>query len=71
MTIMKRENFKYSMRYILESIMRCFCLRNLSTVRKDPRANKHFKFDKAKTKLNNELDAVKILKSLRQLKLLT
>jgi hypothetical protein len=51
-------------------MIRCFCIRNISDDRRDKYFKKHFLFKKAKEKFMNELDAVRIVKTLRKFKML-
>jgi hypothetical protein len=51
-------------------MIRCFCIRNISDDRRDKSFKKHFLFEKAKEKFMNELDAVRIVKTLRKFKML-
>ena len=50
--------------------MRCFCLRDTEDNRKDPSIKKHFLFEKAEEKFKNELDVVRIVRTLRKFKML-
>jgi hypothetical protein len=51
-------------------MIRCFCIRNINDDRRDKSFKKHFLFEKAKEKFMNELDAVRIVKTLRKFKML-
>ena len=56
---------------ILEYAIRCICVRDISDDgrRRSKSYKKHFLFEKAEEKFMNELDAVRIVKSLRKFKM--
>ena len=64
-----RARFKYAMSDIFEYAIRCLCLRDSGDNRRDKSFKKHFLFEKAEEKFMNELDAVRIVKSLRKFKM--
>lgn len=53
---------------IVSFFCRCLCLRDLASRRRDPAFKDHFLFFKAETKFRNELDVVRIVKTLRRYK---
>ena len=72
LNIINRKRFKYSISDILTYIMKCLCIKNINKNRRIKNKNKqHFLFEKGEEKLLEELDVVTILKSIRQIKLLT
>ena len=54
---------------IIDYMLKCICLRNTRKNRQS--LKRHFMFEKGKHKLLEELDVVTILKSIRQVKLMT
>ena len=67
---LNRSRFNYSFMNILEYMIRCFCIRDLGDNRRSKSFKKHFLFEKAEEKFMNELDAVRIVKTLRKFKML-
>ncbi len=67
---MNRARFKYTFMNILEYCIRCFCIRDIGDNRRSKSFKKHFLFEKAEEKFMNELDAVRIVKTLRKFKML-
>jgi stalled ribosome alternative rescue factor ArfA len=66
---LNRARFKYSLEDIMESVMRCVCLRDLGDLRREKEYKKHFLFEKAEEKFMQELDVVRIVKTLRKFKM--
>lgn len=69
--IINRERFNYSGKMILAYIFKCMCLMRKKTMRDNPKTKHHFLFERAQEKLDQELDVITLLKSLRKLKLMT
>lgn len=65
LNIINRIRFIYTLKDILSYFIRCICLR------KGHSYKKHKTFNKGEKKLAEELDVVSILRSMRQIKLLT
>ncbi len=68
---LNRKRFNYSAKQIKEYFCRCMCLRDIGKMKSDKNLEPHYIFAKAETKLKNELDVVRIVKSMRKLKALT
>ena len=68
---LNRSRFNYTLSDILEYIFRCVCLRGVSDNRRRRLYKKHFLFEKAEEKFMNELDVVRIVRSLRKFKMLS
>ena len=66
---LNRSRFNYSLKDIVSYIVSFLCLRRLSMQKRDPHLKKHFLFKKAGEKFANELDAVRIVKTLRKFKM--
>lgn len=66
---LNRARFKYSMNDIYDYVFKCFCLRGTSDHRRERNYKKHFLFEKAEDKFMNELDVVRIVKTLRKFKM--
>jgi len=49
--------------------MRCLCIRDLGDHRRDKNFKRHFLFEKAEEKFMQELDVVRIVKTLRKFKM--
>ena len=54
---------------IIEYSIRCLCLRDAGDNRRDKSFKKHFLFEKAEEKFMQELDVVRIVKTLRKFKM--
>lgn len=67
---LNRARFSYTISNILEYTFRCFCLRSVDDNRREKSFKKHFLFNKAEDKFMNELDVVRIVKTLRKFKML-
>lgn len=65
-----RKRFKYTISNILLYVLTCVCLRNKNRNRKDPRIKPHFLLAKAEDKFMNDLDAIRIVRTLRKFKML-
>jgi len=66
---LNRSRFKYTLWDIFEYMVRCFCIRDLGDDRSSKSFKKHFLFEKAEEKFMNELDVVRIVKTLRKFKM--
>ena len=67
---LNRKRFVYRVKNILRYFMRCLCIRGVNKKSEDIDVKKHALFKKAEEKFNQELDVVRILKSLRKFKML-
>lgn len=67
--ISKRKRLKYGYRDLVSYVLCCVICRRKKSLKK--RLKKHVLVEKGRKKLAKELDAVTIVKSIRQLKLLT
>ncbi len=66
---LNRSRFRYSIWDILEYAIRCICIRDIGDDRRSKSYKKHFLFEKAEEKFMNELDVVRIVKTLRKFKM--
>ena len=66
---LNRSRFIYSLCDILTYVLRCLCFRDLSSLRRNNKYKKHYLFEKAEEKFNDELDIVRIVKSLHKFKM--
>jgi hypothetical protein len=66
---LNRARFKYSLEDIFEYTCRCLCLRDVGDNRREKSFKKHFLFEKAEEKFMQELDVVRIVKTLRKFKM--
>ncbi|CDW91220.1 UNKNOWN [Stylonychia lemnae] len=67
---LNRSRFSYTIQDIIHYIMKCMCLRNIEENRRRKLYKRHFLFDKAQEKFGQELDAIRIVKTLRKFKML-
>ncbi|CDW71429.1 UNKNOWN [Stylonychia lemnae] len=67
---LNRERFSYAVKDIIHYILKCMCFRNIEENRKRKIYKKHFLFEKAEEKFMQELDAIRIVKTLRKFKML-
>jgi hypothetical protein len=67
---LNRSRLDYTVADIWTYIMRCLCYRDTGDLRRERTYKKHFLFEKAEEKFNNELDVVRIVKTLRKFKML-
>ena len=65
-----RKRFKYSVSQILLYVLTCVCIRCKHNNRRNPNLKPHFMFSKAEDKFMNELDAIRIVRTLRKFKML-
>jgi hypothetical protein len=63
--LISRRRFSYNWRDVFTYVLRCLCIRKTHT------RDHHFLYQKGEKKLSKELDVISLLKSLRQIKLLT
>lgn len=68
---LNRIRFRYTFGDRFDYCFSCLCCRNLSEDKRSYDVKKHYLFEKARRKLESELDIVKLVKSLRKLKTLT
>jgi hypothetical protein len=76
--MINRRRYRYTGSDILEYLFKCLCLRNLKLKKFEGskeewhfKYKKHFQFQEGEEKLNNELDVITLLKSMRRVKLLS
>jgi hypothetical protein len=68
---MLRKRFHYGYREACQYILRCLYLRNPRRLRTNNLLKKQFYYHKAEKKLERELDVVKLIRSIRKLRLLS
>lgn len=68
--MVNRQRFKYTSLQILLYLLTCICLRRPSKNRRRSSIKPHFLLGKAEEKFMHELDAIRIVKTLRKFKLL-
>lgn len=68
LNLISRKRFVYTVRDMFAYLFRCLCLRKKS---KQPYMSHHNMFAKGETKLMSELNVISLLRSMRQIKLLT
>jgi len=68
---LNRSRFLYSPRDIFVYAIKCLCLRDTGENRREKNTKKHHLFEKAEEKFMNELDVVRIVRSLRKFKMLS
>lgn len=71
LALISRKRFNYSFKTIMKYLFNCICLRNIDKRKHENKYKKHFLYNKGEKKLNNELDVVTLVKSNRNLRLLT
>ena len=69
LNIINRKRMKYGTRDMINYMCKCICLRNVRKSKKS--LKKEFIYAKAQNRLLGELDVITLLKSIRQVKLLT
>ena len=67
---LNRARLKYTIGDIFGHCLRCLCIRSIEDRRREASFKKHFLFAKAEEKFMVELDAVRIVKTLRRFKML-
>ena len=67
---LNRARFRYTILDILEYMVKCLCIRDIGDDRRSKSYKKHFLFEKAEEKFMNELDVVRIVRTLRKFKML-
>ena len=65
---LNRIRFKYTLKDRFDYCINCFCCRSPRDEKRDSSSKKHYLFEKAELKLNNELDVVRLIKTLRKVK---
>ena len=66
---LNRARFAYTFWDIIEYMLRCLCIRDTGDDRRTKGIKKHYLFEKAEEKFMNELDVVRIVKTLRKFKM--
>ena len=64
-----RSRFSYSLYDMFEYLLLCLCIRSARRNKRMPSVKKHFLFKKSEEKFANELDVVKIVRTLRKFKM--
>ena len=67
---LNRTRFKYHLTNIMDYVVKCLCIRNVDKNRNKKQFKPHFLFAKAEDKFMQELDVVRIVKTLRKFKML-
>lgn len=67
---LNRARLNYTVSDILMYALRCICCRDIGDYRNEKAYKKHFLYEKAEEKFQNELDVVRIVKTLRKFKML-
>jgi hypothetical protein len=72
-SMITRKRFLYTFKDMVLYVIRCFCIRDLQSARKkNPKAaRKHIYLAKAEDKLTHELDIMTLIKSVRNLRLIS
>jgi hypothetical protein len=65
-----RSRFKYTLGDVFHYLLKCLCIRSVADNKQDPDVKRHFLFEKASGKFMNELDIVRIVRTLRKFKML-
>ncbi|CDW84258.1 UNKNOWN [Stylonychia lemnae] len=68
--LINRRRFRYTSKDILTYLFQCLCLRKTRTLRENNVYKNHYLFMKAQDKLDQELDVITLLRSLRKLRLM-
>mmetsp|Transcript_3313 Transcript_3313/g.3290 ORF Transcript_3313/g.3290 Transcript_3313/m.3290 type:complete len:96 (+) Transcript_3313:784-1071(+) len=71
MAIIQRKRFHYKVSEIIDYLKKFLCFRNVYSMKTRPEIKKHFYFEKAEKKLCKELDVINLLKSIRNMKLMS
>ena len=66
---LNRRRFDYTPSMLFTYFMKCFCLRNVKKFKYLKDYSDHYLFEKAEQKFRNELDVVRIVKTLRRYKM--
>ena len=66
--LLNRKRFNYNVKKIKQYFLGCMCIRDINKMKHLKGKESHFLFKKAESKLKNELDVVRIVKNMRQLK---
>ena len=67
---LNRARFDYTLSNICDYVTRCLCFKSLDDLRRMKQVKRHYLFEKAEGKFMNELDVVRIVKTLRKFKML-
>ena len=65
---LNRIRFRYTLKDRFDYCINCFCCRSARDEKRDSSSKKHYLFEKAELKLHNELDVVRLIKTLRKVK---
>eukprot|EP00347_Sterkiella_histriomuscorum_P017701 403348330 len=69
LSFLSRMRFNYTLKLIFDYVTRCMCFRNLSRQRNKQYYKKHYLYQKGEDKMNQELDVIQLVKTLRKFKL--
>ena len=69
-SIMNRQQFKYSKRDLANYFFHCICCKSLKTLRKTQEYRQHFRLLQGEEKFLRELDVVKLLKAVRDVRVM-
>jgi hypothetical protein len=67
---LNRQRFAYSLKDIFEYMLKCLCVRDTGELRQRAAVKRHFLFEKPEEKFSQELDVVRIIRTLRRFKML-
>jgi hypothetical protein len=67
---LNRSRFEYTVRDTFVYLFKCLCIRDTGENRRNKHIKRHFLFEKAEEKFSQELDVVRIVKTLRKFKML-
>eukprot|EP00347_Sterkiella_histriomuscorum_P023730 403333580 len=70
LSFLSRMRFKYTLKLIFDYVTRCMFLRDLSRYKNKKHYKKHYLYQKGEEKMNQELDVIQLVKTLRKFKLL-
>eukprot|EP00347_Sterkiella_histriomuscorum_P019663 403340763 len=68
-SFLSRMRFNYTLKLIFQYITRCMCFRDLSKHRNKKFYKKHYLYQKGEEKMNQELDVIQLVKTLRKFRL--
>ena len=71
LSVIARERFNYTTRLIADYIMKCLCVRNLKKMRNRSDIKKHIYYKHASEQLMTELDVVTLIKTVKNLRLVS
>ncbi|CDW79230.1 UNKNOWN [Stylonychia lemnae] len=69
--VIGRSRFIYKTTDVIKYLVKCLCWRRSKKLKKDPNTIQHFMYKKANEKIEQELDIVNLVRSIRKLRLMT